>query len=193
MNRIAMVVVLLVIATTSVAALVDLSVSQSGSQGAQLSTTASVVQAISNTGIRTITETTRSSGTGPAQCPLDQLSSSNASRGMTLLLCFKPGAKLGDSVDLHLIFRNDVSASTVHVGTASITITDVNGKVVFHEQVSPLNPVILSQGLSYELYTTWDTGTPLNGVAPTAGIHQVHLSINNNSDFSSETDLSLSI
>lgn len=108
---------------------------------------------------------------------------------MTLLLCFQPGAKLGDSVNLHLIFRNDASVSPVNVLQVNITITDASGNVVFHQLVGPSRIVSVSQGHAYELYTTWNTATPLNGVAPISGIHRVHLSV---SGFSSDTNLSLS-
>jgi len=193
MNKIAVVAVLLVIATTGVSAWIDL-VAQPASQDlSSNATTASVAQAMSSAAAAQAASThtlTLSSTTGPARCPSDQASSNNSSRGMTLLLCFKSGAKLGDNVDLHIIFRNDASTSPVYVAIVNMTITDANGNITFHQLGGPSRTVELTQGLSYELYTTWNTGMALNGIVPVTGIHHVHVNV---SGFSSDTDISLSV
>lgn len=180
MNKIAIVAVLAVIVAAGISTLISLADQSTGSTSSNATSVAQATSTLTLTG---------GSSTSLTQCPPDQTSSSNSSRGLTILLCFKTGAKLGEGLNLHLILRNDASTSPVDVASANMTITDANGDVVFHQVVFPSATVALTQGHSYEWYTTWNTGTQLNGIMPTSGIHHAYLRV---AGISSETDLLLS-
>jgi len=115
--------------------------------------------------------------TAKAECPEGYNSSSIVSQGLVLLTCFNPSLSVGENVTLRGILQNDNSTSEPYVTSANLTITDSDGQKVFQEIIPWSQPLLLAQGQAYECNTVWNTAVEFDGVAPTAGIYRVYLSI----------------
>jgi len=105
--------------------------------------------------------------------------------------CLKTSAKLGDSIAITAILRDDTSATGVGVSDVNITIADGTGQVAYQFMCLPSESFTLHPGGSFQCETFWNTGEAYDGFVATAGTYSIYISFPGATEMTSAADIQI--